>query len=115
MSARVTTIASGVIHAGIAAVVLGGVWALATDRIDSARLTATWLLALAFGGTVEQVSRMVPQLQYALGAWGRVQLLAAARQEPSGGAAPTDGDLAVRGLSFSYRADGPDGPDSGRR
>src|SRR6266542_1546429 len=71
MSARVTTIASGVIHAGIAAVVLGGVWALATDRIDSARLTATWLLALAFGGTVEQVSRMVPQLQYALGAWRR--------------------------------------------
>src|SRR6266545_1353535 len=112
MSARVTTIASGVIHAGIAAVVLGGVWALATDRIDSARLTATWLLALAFGGTVEQVSRMVPQLQYALGAWGRVQLLAAARQEPSGGAAPTDGDLAVRGLTFRYPATGQNG---GRR
>jgi ATP-binding cassette, subfamily B, bacterial len=112
MSARVTTIASGVIHAGIAAVVLGGVWALATDRIDSARLTAIWLLALAFGGTVEQVSRMVPQLQYALGAWGRVQLLAAARQEPSGGAAPTDGDLAVRGLTFRYPATGQNG---GRR
>ena len=34
-----------------------------------------WLLALAFGGTVEHVSRMVPELQYALGAWGRVLLL----------------------------------------
>src|SRR6266508_1446705 len=112
MSARVTTIASGVIRAGIAAVVVGGVWAVAVGRIDGGRLTAVWLLALAFGGTVEQVSRMVPELQYALGAWSRVQLLRAARQEPSGGAAPTDGDLAVRGLSFSYRADG---PDSGRR
>ena len=63
------------IRAGIAAVVVGGAWALATGRIDGARLTAIWLLALAFGGTVEHVSRMVPELQYALGAWGRVQLL----------------------------------------
>jgi ABC-type multidrug transport system fused ATPase/permease subunit len=112
MSARVTTIASGMTRAGIVAVVLGGVWALATDRIDGARLTAVWLLALAFGGTVEHVSRMVPELQYALGAWGRVQLLKAARQEPSGGAAPADGDLDVRGLTFRYAAGDPDG---GRR
>jgi ATP-binding cassette, subfamily B, bacterial len=104
MSARVTAIASGVTRAGIAAVVVGGVWALATDRIDGARLTAVWLLALAFGGTVEHVSRTVPELQYALGAWGRVQLLRAARQEPYGGVAPEDGELAVRGLTFSYGA-----------
>jgi ATP-binding cassette, subfamily B, bacterial len=109
MSARVTTIASGVTRAGIAAVVLGGLWALTTDRIDGARLTAAWLLALAFGGTVEQVSRMVPELQYALGAWGRIQLLRAARQEPSGGAAPAGGDLAVRGLTFRYPAGETDG------
>ncbi len=75
MSARVTTVASAATRLGIAGVVLGGVWALATGRIDGARLTGVWLLALAFGGTVEQVSRMVPELQYALGAWGRVQLL----------------------------------------
>ena len=87
MSARVTTIAAGVTRAGIAVVVLGGVWALATGRIDGARLTAVWLLALAFGATVEHVSRMVPELQYALGAWGRVQLLRDARQEPTGGRA----------------------------
>ena len=105
MSARVTAIASGVIRAGIAAIVIGGGWALATDRIDGARLTAVWLLALAFGGTVEQVSRMVPELQYALGAWGRVQLLRAARQEPAGGLPAGDGDLAVRGLTFRYAAD----------
>jgi ATP-binding cassette subfamily B protein len=109
LSARVTTIASGMTRAGIAAVVLGGVWALATDRIDGARLTAVWLLALAFGGTVEHASRMVPELQYALGAWGRVQLLRAARQEPSGGAVAADGDLAVRGLTFRYATSGPDG------
>jgi ABC-type multidrug transport system fused ATPase/permease subunit len=112
MSARVTAIASGVMRGGIAAVVAGGGWALATGRIDGARLTAVWLLALAFGATVEHVSRMVPELQYALGAWGRVQLLRAARQEPTGGAAPANGDLAIQGLTFRYAAGD---PDSGRR
>ncbi|MEV4628114.1 ABC transporter ATP-binding protein [Micromonospora sp. NPDC049523] len=112
LSARVTTIAVGVTRAGIAAVVLGGVWALTTDRIDGARLTAVWLLALAFGATVEHVSRMVPELQYALGAWGRVQLLRDSPQEPTGGADPIDGDLDVRGLTFGY---GTAESDSGRR
>jgi ATP-binding cassette subfamily B protein len=105
LSARVSTIATGVTRSGIAVVVLGGVWALATDRIDGARLTAVWLLALAFGGTVEQISRMVPELQYALGAWARVQLLRDSPQEPTGGATPTDGDLAVRGLTYRYAAE----------
>ncbi|MEN3356765.1 MAG: ATP-binding cassette, subfamily bacterial, partial [Mycobacteriales bacterium] len=103
ISARLTTVASAVTRFGIALVVLGGVWALTTGQIDGARLTGVWLLALTFGGTVEQVSRMVPELQYALGAWGRVQLLKAAAQEPAGGAAPTSGDLAVRDLTFSYQ------------
>jgi ABC-type multidrug transport system fused ATPase/permease subunit len=105
MSAWVTSIASGVIRFGIAILVVGGVWALATGRIDGARLTAVWLLSVAFGATVEQVSRMAPELQYALGAWGRVQLLRDSRQEPSGGAAPVDGDLAITGLTFRYGAD----------
>jgi ABC-type multidrug transport system fused ATPase/permease subunit len=108
MSARVEMIASGMIRAGIAAVVVGGVWALATGRIDAARLTAVWLLALAFGQTVEHISRMVPELQYALGAWGRVLLLRDAAQEPVGGVAPTGGDLAIRGLTFRYRVGGPE-------
>jgi ABC-type multidrug transport system fused ATPase/permease subunit len=45
---------------------------------------------------------MVPELRYALGAWGRVQLLRASAQEPSDGAEPTEGDLVVRRLSFGY-------------
>jgi ATP-binding cassette subfamily B protein len=102
MSARVAAIAAGTTRAGIAVVVVGGTWALATGRVDGARLTAIWLLALAFGLTAEHISRMVPELQYALGAWGRVQLLAGARQEPSGGLPPSDGDLTVRGLTFRY-------------
>ncbi|MFC8617460.1 ATP-binding cassette domain-containing protein [Micromonospora purpureochromogenes] len=112
MSARVTTIAAGAIRAGIAAVVLGGAWALATGRIDGARLTAIWLLAIAFGATVEHIARWVPHLQYALGAWARVQLLSDARQEPAGGTAPAEGDLSVRGLTFQYpdTADGERGP-----
>ncbi|MFG3714065.1 ATP-binding cassette domain-containing protein [Micromonospora sp. NPDC047730] len=109
MSARVTTVAAGATLAGIAAVVLGGAWALATGRVDGARLTAVWLLAIGFGMTVEHVSRMVPELQYALGAWGRVQLLANSPQEPVGGAAPTEGDLLVRGLTFHYDGAEPDG------
>ncbi|MER7456122.1 ABC transporter ATP-binding protein [Micromonospora sp. NPDC126480] len=111
MSAKITTVAAGVTRAGIAAVVLTGAWALATGRMDGARLTAVWLLAIAFGATVEHVSRMVPELQYALGAWGRVQLLEDSPQEPVGGLAPVDGDLAVRSLTFRYpAADGTRGP-----
>jgi ATP-binding cassette, subfamily B, bacterial len=106
MSARVTAIASGVIRAGIAALVVGGALALAAGRIDSARLTAVWMLSLAFGGTVEHVSRMVPELQYALGAWGRVQLLRGAPQEPEGGIPPADGDLEIRDLTFRYAIGG---------
>ena len=106
LSARVTAIAAAGTRAGIALVVVAGGWSLVTGRIDAGRLTAVWLLALAFGATVEQVARMVPELQYALGAWSRVQLLAAAAQEPAGGRPPVDGDLAVRGLTFAYDAGG---------
>lgn len=102
LSARVATVATATIRAGIGAVVLGGAWALATGRIDAARLTAIWLLALAFGATAEHVSRMVPEIQEALGAWARVQLLYQARQEPVGGASPSEGDLRIRDLTFGY-------------
>ncbi|ASW54047.1 ABC transporter ATP-binding protein [Plantactinospora sp. KBS50] len=108
-TAQVTTAAAGTAHLGIIAVVLGGTWALATGRVDSARLTAIWLLAVAFGVTVEHVTRMVPELQVALGAWARVQLLQSSRQEPVGGAVPEDGDLEVRGLTFAYGRAGSDG------
>lgn len=106
LSARVTSVAAGGVRAGIAGVVLAGAWALSTGRVDAARLTAVWLLAIAFGATVEHIARWVPHLQQAFGAWARVQLLAGARQEPAGGAAPTDGDLSVRGLTFRYPAAG---------
>ena len=43
MGARLTTIAAGVMRAGIAAVVVGGAVALATGHVDGARLTAIWL------------------------------------------------------------------------
>ncbi|MEV6923850.1 ABC transporter ATP-binding protein [Dactylosporangium sp. NPDC051485] len=101
-SSAVTSIASGFVRFGIALVVLGGVWGLATGRIDVARLSAVWLLALGFGATVEHTSRMVPELQYALGAWARVQLLRESEQEPIGGLSPASGDLEVRGLTFRY-------------
>ncbi|MEU4479579.1 ABC transporter ATP-binding protein [Micromonospora sp. NPDC023966] len=106
LSARVTALAAGGVRVGIAAVVLAGAWALATGRVDAARLTAIWLLALAFGATVEHIARWVPHLQQALGAWARVQLLADSRQEPTGGAVPVEGDLTIRGLTFRYPASG---------
>ncbi|NLU80006.1 ABC transporter ATP-binding protein [Micromonospora sp. HNM0581] len=108
MSAQVNTVAAGMSRVGVAMVVLGGVWALSTGRVDAARMTAIWLLALSLGMTVEHVSRMVPEVQYALGAWGRVQLLSAAPQEPVGGTAPSDGDLVIRGLTYRYPSAGPD-------
>ncbi|MGW5668986.1 ATP-binding cassette domain-containing protein [Micromonospora sp. NPDC003776] len=102
LSARVTALAAGGVRLGIVGVVLAGAWALSTGRVDAARLTAIWLLVLAFGATVEHIARWVPHLQQAFGAWARVQLLAGSRQEPAGGVTPVDGDLSVRGLTFRY-------------
>ncbi|HEV7713745.1 MAG TPA: ATP-binding cassette domain-containing protein, partial [Asanoa sp.] len=104
LSARVTTMAVAVMRVGVGVAVLGGVWALTTGRIDGARLTAIWLLVIGFAAVGEHMSRMVPELQNALGAWGRVLLLKASTQEPVGGDEPPDADIAVRGLTFHYPA-----------
>src|SRR5919202_782369 len=101
-SARVSAIASAAVRGGIALLVAGGAWALVTGRVDGAQLTAVWLLALAYGFTVEMISRMISELQYGLGAWQRVQLLLAAPQEPEGGRPAREGHLTVRGLTFTY-------------
>ena len=101
-SAKVTTAAGAITRSLIAALVVGGAWALLAGHITGARLTAVWLLALGFGGTLEHLTRMVPEMQNALGAWGRVQLLSQVPQEPTEGVPPTGGDLEVRGLTFRY-------------
>ncbi len=106
MSARVTTMAVGVMRVGIVAAVLGGVWALTSGRIDGARLTAIWLLIIGYAAVVEHMSRMVPELQNAFGAWSRVLQLKSTPQEPVGGTAPTSADIAVRNLTFHYPAAG---------
>ncbi len=102
MTARVTFAASGVTRLGIIAVVVAGAWGLYAGYVDGARLTAIWLLALAFGFTVEHLSRMIPEVQNALGAWMRVVMLRSAQQEPTGGSVPLKGDLVIRDLTFSY-------------
>ncbi|RZU48400.1 ABC-type multidrug transport system fused ATPase/permease subunit [Krasilnikovia cinnamomea] len=104
-SAKVTLKAGTITRALIAVLVVTGAWALTTGHVDGARLTAVWLLALGFGGTLEHVTRMVPELQNALGAWSRVQMLRDVPQEPAGGAPPADGDLIVRDLTFRYGTD----------
>lgn len=104
-SSRITMGAGAITRTLIAGLVVAGAWALIAGHIDGARLTAVWLLALGFGGTLEHVTRMVPELQNALGAWGRVQLLRDTEQEPTGGEQPRDGDLVVRDLTFRYAAD----------
>jgi ATP-binding cassette subfamily B protein len=107
LSAVVTTAATTVVRLVIAGVVVcGGAWALATGRTDPARLTSVWLLALAFGSTAEHISRGLPELQYAFGAWERVQVLRAAPQEPSGRRLPGDGNVEIRGLDFHYQDGG---------
>jgi ATP-binding cassette, subfamily B, bacterial len=102
MSSRITLGAGAITRTLIAVLVVVGAWAMVNGHIDGARLTAVWLLALGFGGTLEHVTRMVPELQNALGAWSRVQLLRDVRQEPTGGLPPVDGDLVVRDLTFRY-------------
>jgi ABC-type multidrug transport system fused ATPase/permease subunit len=102
MSAKVTMTAGGISRALIASLVVAGAWALMAGHIGAARLTAVWLLALGFGGTLEHLTRMVPEMQNALGAWGRVRLLAEVPQEPVDGVDPVDGDLVVRDLTFRY-------------
>ena len=106
LSAWASTIASAITRTLIAVLVVGGAWALLTGTITGARLTAVWLLALGFGGTLEHVTRMVPELQNALGAWSRVLLLRAVPQEPTEGVPPVDGDVVVRHLTFRYGASG---------
>nr|WP_221381033.1 ABC transporter ATP-binding protein [Actinoplanes polyasparticus] len=101
-SARITLGAGAITRTLIAVLVVVGAWALINGHIDGARLTAVWLLALGFGGTLEHVTRMVPELQNALGAWSRVQMLQDVPQEPTEGVAPVSGDLAVRNLTFRY-------------
>jgi ABC-type multidrug transport system fused ATPase/permease subunit len=102
LSSRITMGAGTITRSLIAVLVVGGAWGLLAGQISGARLTAVWLLALGFGGTLEHVTRMVPELQNALGAWSRVQLLQDVPQEPTGGLPPVDGDLTVRDLTFRY-------------
>jgi ABC-type multidrug transport system fused ATPase/permease subunit len=102
MTAGVSTIAAALTYGMVAVVVVAGAWALRTGHVDGARLTAIWLLVLAFSNTVGQLGRMIPELQEALGAWGRILLLRASPQEPVGGSAPLDGDIQVRNLTFRY-------------
>ncbi|MBT0770567.1 ABC transporter ATP-binding protein [Kineosporia sp. J2-2] len=110
LSAKLAVAASTIVRGSIAAVVIGGVWALQSGHLDAARLTSTWLLALAFGATVDHITRMVPHLQQALGAWNRVQQLASSPIEPVGGQAPADGELVISGLTFAYPGESERGP-----
>src|SRR4051812_15879819 len=67
-SSKVSVIASAAIRTGIAALVVGGAWALTTGAIDRARPTPGWLLAPAHRATNEHVSRVGCGLQERLGA-----------------------------------------------
>jgi ABC-type multidrug transport system fused ATPase/permease subunit len=105
LTAEVSVIASTVVRAAVVGVAVAGAYLLTTRDADPAQLTAIWLLVLSFCATVEHLSRLIPELQTALGSWRRVELLRAAEQEPVGGVAPVDGDLEVRGLTFRYDDD----------
>jgi ATP-binding cassette, subfamily B, bacterial len=105
LTGQVSVIASSVVRAAVVGIAVAAAYLLTTGNADPARLTAIWLLVLSFCATVEHLSRLVPELQQALGSWRRVELLRAAPQEPAGGAAPVDGDLEVRGLTFRYADD----------
>jgi len=102
MAAGLFLVARMIVRTGIALVVAASAWALLTGRADGGRVSAVWLLALGFGLVVERIGHLLPELQYGLGAWNRVQNLGDAPQEPVGGATPRAGVLAVRGLTVRY-------------
>lgn len=105
LTGEVSVIASTVVRAAVVGIAVVSAYLLSTGDADPAQLTAIWLLVLSFCATVEHLSRLIPELQTALGSWRRVELLRAASQEPVGGVAPVDGDLEVRGLTFRYADD----------
>jgi len=102
MAADLFLVARMIVRTGIALVVAAAAWALLTGRADGGRVSAVWLLALGFGLVVERIGHLLPELQYGLGAWNRVQNLGDAPQEPVGGAVPRAGVLAVQGLTVRY-------------
>lgn len=105
LTAEVSVIASTVVRAVVVGVAVAAAYLLTTRDADAAQLTGVWLLGLSYCGTVEHLSRLIPELQTALGSWRRVELLRAAAQEPVDGLTPVDGDLEVRGLTFRYDDD----------
>jgi ABC-type multidrug transport system fused ATPase/permease subunit len=102
LSGRVSVISSSVVRAAVIGTAVAGAYLLSTGRADAAAITAVWLLSLSFCATAEHLSRLIPELQIALGSWQRVEQLRGSKQEPVGGAQPYGGDIEIRGLTFRY-------------
>ncbi|GAA1869709.1 ABC transporter ATP-binding protein [Myceligenerans crystallogenes] len=87
------------------ATVLGGVWAVGTDRLDTARFVTLFLLVSSFTGQARALLSAMPEIQEALGTLTRVRTLLASAPEPAGGERPADAGgagVTFRGLTFSY-------------
>lgn len=90
----------------VAAVVVGGAWAVTGGSLDVARLVTLWVLVTGFTGRIDMLGGMLPSLEQAIGTFQRVRSLRDAAREPTGGIAfPGAGaaaDVELRGLTFTY-------------
>jgi len=98
-------------------VVLGGVWAVTHEQIDTARFVTLFLLVGSFSGQFHSLVRVLPDIQESLGTLTRVRDLLGSPPEPSGGQhlahlgdeSRSGVDVVLRDLTFTYTAQAGDG------
>lgn len=104
VATRVTLRAGLVLHALLAAVVVGGAALVSAGSLGIPELVTLWLLVTAFAGQLVGISDRLPEVQEGIGALARVEGLLTAVQEPGGGTVLPAGPAAVafRGLTTGY-------------
>ncbi len=93
-----------VLHAMLAAVVVGGAALVGAGQLGVAGLVTLWLLVTAFAGQLVQITNRLPEVQEGVGALTRIRGLLSMPQEPDGGAPvpPGPAEVAFRGLTAGY-------------
>ena len=104
IAGHVTVRTGLVLHAMLAALVVGGAMLVSADQLGVSALVALWLLFTAFVGQLNHVTNQLPDIQAGLGALQRIRNLLSAPQEPAGGAPVPHDPVTVefRDLTFNY-------------
>ena len=103
-ASRMARRAGLLLHGLLAVTAVAGVLLVSGDRLSTAELITLFLVTTMFVGSLDQISRHLPDLQAGLGALARIRSLLAAEPEPTGGRAVPTGllDVTIDGLHFTY-------------